>query len=151
MCRVISPKTAPLWWNLSSDGLLKRFPCPKRIKSLNLKIRLYSALSWPKISMKNKFHEGGKSGGWDYYVQTDKQKINVPEIYMLIKCHQPGHGPSSQDSVTVAVPGQDLPPCAGAGLLHWRVRVFVPSSHVTLQSLQVGHAPQLPFTGGTKW
>ena len=66
------------------------------------------------------------------------------------KCHQPGQGPSAQDTVSVSRPGQDAPPCAGGGSSHSRVRVLIPAPHVTLQLLQGDHVSQLPFTGETK-
>ena len=60
--------------------------------------------------------------------------INRPEQLLLHDC------------VSVSFPVQLLPPKAGKGLLHTRLRVFIPSLQVTLQAPKEDHSPQFPLT-----
>jgi len=54
-----------------------------------------------------------------------------------------------QDAVCLELPEHDVPPFKGAGLLHWRVLVFVPSPQVLEQVLHVElHWPHCPLTAG---
>jgi len=53
-----------------------------------------------------------------------------------------------QETVSLADPAQVAPHAFGAGLLHSRVRIFVPTPQVTEHAQKAVQAPQLPFTIG---
>ena len=48
------------------------------------------------------------------------------------------------------LPAQVAPHAFGAGLLHSRVRIFVPTPHVTEHAQNAVQAPQLPLTEGRR-
>ena len=58
----------------------------------------------------------------------------IPEIHLL---SIPAQSLSLQVCLSTELPEHDVPPCKGAGLLHWRVLVFAPSPHVLEQVLHV--------------
>jgi len=58
----------------------------------------------------------------------------------------PGHALSTHCAVSVAVPLQLSPPCAGAGLSQARTRDRVPCPHVTSQTPHVPQTDHPPST-----
>jgi len=52
------------------------------------------------------------------------------------------------ETVSLADPAQVAPQAFGAGLLHSRVRIFVPTPQVTEHAQKAVQAPQLPLTIG---
>ena len=65
--------------------------------------------------------------------------------YAFITTYVPAQHPLSHGCTSLSDPTQSLPPCAGAGLLHSRVRVRYPLPHITLHFPNT-QDPQPPFT-----
>ena len=58
----------------------------------------------------------------------------------------PGQGSSVHVLLSVDMPKQLLPPCAGNGFEHSLQRVCMPVPQDTEQSVNTDHSPQLPCT-----
>ena len=71
-----------------------------------------------------------------------KLKFLLQEIFLCLL----GHGTIVQSLCCVSTPAQYFPPLTGGGWSHVRVRVLIPSAHVTEQALHSLHLLQAPST-----
>lgn len=75
---------------------------------------------------------------------TPIAKVNSVSLVILVDSL--GQFAGIQLLLSLALPRQVLPPLAGSGLSQILVRNLVPVLHVTLQSDQLDHMDQAPFT-----
>ena len=63
----------------------------------------------------------------------------------------PGQSTITHFCSSRSAPEQPLPPCAGSGLLHLRVRYLVPSPQSTEHAEKILHGLKPPLTKGKKY